>query len=176
MTYSILRSICLLSILLTSCKSDKAADPNTNPIPTSTPSQVVEQPDPQITYTELPILPTHIRNMLFQKVNEIDYLYYTLPFSMSQNEEAAVKSNVSHIDNTPFKGIPSNCAGKAMCREFFKSQGEQIMEADIYFSQDCVFYVFMGEDGKPQYGANMTAIGQNFYNTVIQQASNVRPQ
>lgn len=175
MTYTFLRALCIFSIVLTSCKNDKAAT-TANPQQTAKTTQVVEPSAPDISYTTLPILPTVERNVLFQKANEIDYVFYNLPFSMSQNEVAAVRNNISHIDITPFKGIPSNCAGKAMCREFFKSQGEQILEADIYFSPDCIFYVFMGADGQPEYGANMTVAGQNFYNNIIQQASNATPQ
>lgn len=125
-----------------------AVDPNTPVIPAISEAEYIE---------------------LFQKTDALDYIFYDLPFSMSQTELAAVQTNLTFTSSTGVKRIPAACK-KALGRKFYKSKGEIIAEADMYFGTGCNFYVFM-EGNKKKYANYMTPDGVAFYQNIIDQVT-----
>lgn len=115
---------------------------------------------------EYPALTREILEEVWQKSDMVDYIFHELPFSMSQNNQASVRANIAYIAKTGQGPIPSKC--KALGRQFFQIEGEIVLEADIYYSDDCYFYIFHHQGNK--YANVMTEQGKTFYANMIKQA------
>ena len=156
--------ICLVVLpLLMSCKQDA------KPVKASTPP-----PAKAAVANKAPIypkLPNQYLQVMWEKGQMIDYLFHELPFSMNQNEPSSIKTNLTYIDEAPVLEIPAGC--KPMARQFYQVDGEIIFEADVYFLDNCKFYVFF-VDNKPMYANQMSAAGQQFFTSMIRQAMQAR--
>lgn len=106
---------------------------------------------------------------IWNNVDLLDYIFHDLPFSMSQDQQASIRTNVSYIGREAQSVIPTGC--KPMARQFYAKQGNIFLEADIYFSDNCRFYVFF-VDGKAAYANKMSPEGVQFFSTMISKALN----
>lgn len=148
-------SLLLIFTLLISCNSgSKTTEPN-------------KTASAQVNAEQLPAITEDFFMDLYKKVDAIDYVFYELPFSMSQTDFSAVQANVAFLSRNSPGQIPPACS-KAIGRKFFKNNGEIMAEAEMYFNASCQFYVFM-EGNKKTYASNMTQEGINFYNNIMQQ-------
>lgn len=112
-------------------------------------------------------VPRDIMENLFQNCTLVDYIFHTMPFSMSQDEKRSIQANLSYISTTPAPYIPKNM--KPIARMFYQISGDILLEADIYFSDENPFFVFV-EDNKPKYANYMTPEGVEFLNRMLNQA------
>lgn len=108
---------------------------------------------------------------LWNEGDLIDYIFHNLPFSMNQSEQASIRTNLTYFTPMPQKHITPGC--KPMGRQFFSIAGEIVIEADIYFSESCAFYVFF-VDGKATYANQMSDAGKQFFTTMIQKGLEAR--
>lgn len=118
-------------------------------------------------------LPQEIKERLFASCDYIDYTFYNFDFSMSQAEPTAVKSNLAILSDEVQPNIPAGC--KPIGRKYYHINGEIVAEAELYFSQNCLFYIYK-KDNTTLYGNKLSAQAVNFYNNVIQQASKAGQQ
>jgi len=155
-------ALLLISFLTVfSCK-EKAKNSDVNPIKETT-TEVVNQE----MLESLPMVPIEIMQKLWNECEFIDYIFFDLPFSMSQTEQPSIRANLNYIDRSAIGPRPKSC--KPIAREFFQINGEIVYEADVYYSEGCKYYVFF--DGKtPVYANKMSAAGEQFYNQMITQA------
>jgi len=116
-------------------------------------------------------LPDVILRKMWNEAEMLDYIFHDLPFSMSQNEKPSIQANMTYIDKYAQPTIPQGC--KPAARQFYQVAGNIELEADIYFSEGCYFYVFI-VDGKPKYANKMAQDGINFFNTMISKALNAQ--
>jgi len=103
----------------------------------------------------------------------IDYLFHDLPFSMSQDEQTSIRTNLTYIAAKPLGAKPAGC--KPMARQFYQVGGDIVLEADIYFDEKCRFYIFH-QDGEARWGNYMSESGIQFFNSMIQKAMQARKQ
>ncbi len=144
-----------MSVLLFSCK------PSTPPAET----QSTEQTTVPTSAGSLPSITEEEMRMLWDSCDYVDYLFYDLPVSMSLNEQGSIRSSLSYIAKQPAELKPS-C--KSLGRVFFIKKGETILEADIYFSPGCTYYVFRKEN-KAVYANLMSEAAFKFFNRTIMQ-------
>ncbi|WP_020567577.1 hypothetical protein [Neolewinella persica] len=100
---------------------------------------------------------------LWENATYMDATFYTLPISINQSEPDQIKQTIATIGEDPIM-LPTTC--KAAGHIWFQVNGVNVEEADIYFSPGCVGYVWY-EEGKPAYSNQMTEVGANFYNNII---------
>ncbi len=139
---------------LFSCKGDKATTAPATTTTTTAPAS-----------PSFRALPNEMMMNMWNECDLIDYIFHNLPFSMNQTEQASIRTNLTYVSSTAQTTIPSNC--KAMGRQFYGVQGEIVMEADIYYSPGCMFYVFF-INGKATYANQMSDAGKQFFQTMIQ--------
>ncbi len=116
-------------------------------------------------------MPVDVYNKLFDNCDNIDYIFHELPISVSQDEKEAAQQTIGFIGEAPFKSKDASC--KPIARKFFKSNGKEILAADVYFSDKCKGYIFFIEN-KPVYANQISSSGVNFYNNIIAQTSNIQ--
>lgn len=124
---------------------------------------------PSVEQSIIPGVPAEVIQKLLDECTYIDYIFHTLPFSLSQSEDPSIDQNILFTDfNRPLGKIPSGC--KPLARKFFKIGGEFAYDVDVYFTNGCQFYVFV-KGNKPLYANYMTQDGINFYNKMISMVS-----
>jgi len=111
-----------------------------------------------------PSITIDILQKLFNESDYMDYILNDVNFSISQNEKKSIQSSIRFISSEVPANIPQDC--KILGRKFFHVNGEIILEADVYFSKSCAFYIFF-EDNKPKYANKMTQEGVNFYTNIL---------
>ncbi len=167
--------VLLLSFTLFSCSngenkietnvnssSEDKNEPKTAPA-TQAPDQVYL---PSISLDEVQIL--------WDNCNQVDYIYYELPISTSLNDQYSIQQGLRHISEAPVPlSFKKRC--KAISRVFYKNEGEDLIEAEIYFSPGCSFFVFFKE-GKPAYSNLMTEAGVMHFNDILEKALSLQPK
>jgi hypothetical protein len=152
----------IISCLLLSCKSDQKKDTN----PTIDKNIVVEQK-----LQGLSPLPAESMQRLFNEVTYIDYIFYDLPFSISQDDKPSINANIKLISPEKLGGINNSC--KPIGREFFHIGGIIAFEADIYFQDGCYGYVFLDKE-TPIYANKFSILGMKFYTNIFSQAEQIK--
>lgn len=112
--------------------------------------------------------------MLWSQCDYIDFVFYRLNFSVSQNDPNAVKSTIQHIA----ADVPAiNAACKPEGRIFFQVDGRNALEGDIFLGKDCFYYIWYKDGGKTPFAANsMTQMGVKFFQELFQKALQANPQ
>jgi len=160
MRYSILL---ILALLVTACTTDNK----------KAPQQSEAQPKVEQTTFGVPGLPQSDMKNLYDNATYVDYIFYNLPFSLSQDNKPSIHANLALISPEPLGSIPASC--KPIGREFFQVAGEVAYEADLYFQEGCYGYVFI-KDKKPLYANKISSEGIKFYGNLINQANQTRNQ
>lgn len=157
----------LLISLLLSCKSDPKSAPQLK----ATPAANAATKTPVATKPGYPKIPNELLLTMWNEGQMIDYIFHDLPFSMNQDEQASIRTNLTYIADKAVDQMPTSC--KSIARQFYQSNGEIIFEAEVYFSDGCQMYVFW-QDGKPKYSNYMSEAGVTFFKNMITQAMQTR--
>lgn len=150
-----------MGISFYACKDtaiDKKSDPK---VATKTNETILDAPP-----LDYPSIPLEIIQKLYDKSDYMDYIFNNLNFSLSQTAKNSIRSSVAFISTDVPSSIPDGC--KSIGRKFFHINGEIVLEAELYFSSNCAFYIFY-VDNKPTYANVLTKAGINFYNNIINQ-------
>jgi len=155
--------------LLTACGQENANKATTPAATTGKTDQSAAAPaaGPSKNSTPLESIPQATVMKMWDECTYIDYIFHNLPFSMSQDQQESIRTNLSYISTEPQAFIPAQC--KPMGRQFFHVNGEIVMEADVYLSVPCKFYVFV-ENEKPVFANKMTPAGEQFFSNMFSQA------
>jgi len=154
--------------ILTSC-NDKKTSKN---IPQDTITKVEQITQESLgTPINYPSIPRALVERLYKDCSYMDYIFFELDFSMSQDNPNSLKGSIAFISTDVPNSIPVGC--KSIGRKFFHVEGNIIIEAEIYLSDNCSFYVFY-QDEKPIYANKMTQEGVNFYNNIKRQGNQER--
>ncbi len=160
--YQYIQILVVIGIMLVFTQCNTKEQPSKQQATSAVSAQQSQGSGPQI-----PSIPKEIMIKLYQECDYTDYIFFDLPFSMSQDEQGSIRANLNYISIQPLGQIPPNC--KAMGRQFFHINGEIVHEANVYYSDNCKFYVFV--DGEtPLYANMMSDEGITFFDSMIKQA------
>lgn len=171
MKHSILGIVLILSLF--SCKPE-TNNVKTNADTPAAPAIAQSAPQPSSgTSTQAPYqsVTSDIMKDLYENCQLIDYIFHKLPFSMNQSEKSGIQSTITHVSPVAQEYITPGC--EPIARQFFQVKGDITLEADIYFSDNCKFFVFF-KDGKAFAANKMSPSGIEFYGNIIKQALNAR--
>ena len=155
-------SLIFCSVL--SCGNAPSSTTNTNQPAASSTNNTTNTNTGTAALTGLPI---EIQRNLFENCDYIDYTFFNFNFAMSQGEPQAIKSNISLLSDEVQATIPPEC--KPIGRKYYHVDGQIVMEAELYFGDDCYFYIY--KDGHQSlYGNKLSQQGINFYLNIINQA------
>jgi len=114
---------------------------------------------------QYPSIPVDMVKMLWDKCDYVDFVFYYLNFSMSQKVQNSIRQTIAHIASE-VPAIDPNC--KPIGRLFFQAEGQNIAEADIFYSNGCAYYLFY-KDGQYAYANKMLPQGSQFYENIFKQ-------
>lgn len=146
-----LLSLLLVVLVLLACGNDAGTE---TAAPTAAP----------IAPATLPPLPLSELQALYDRVDYIDYLFTSLPISMSQQTPSDVKAAVTHISDEAPATMDPSC--KVMAQIFYEAEGKTLRRADMYYGPTCTYLVW-NENGQPAYASRLTAPGIQFFNSVL---------
>lgn len=129
------------------------------------------QPAPTAAAT-MPSIPLELLQSIWTKGTQIDYIYHYHPFTASISDKPAIQNAVRHVAETPAPLNP-NCKPAGLIT--YQIDGDIVLRADFYFEANCTYFVFYDQD-KNKYSNYMTQEGVNFFNSQIQQATQLSKQ
>jgi hypothetical protein len=156
-----------LIIPLIACNNQKSANKQSPTTSETSISEVAHE-------LYLPSISLEEVEMLHNKCNQIDYLFYDLPISSSVNDSQSAQVHIRHISDSPVRADVKKRCGKPIGRLFYKTNGEDLIEAEAYFSGGCAFFIFF-KDGKEASCNLMTPDGVNHFNQIIAAVSGKSP-
>lgn len=167
--YRLLICCCVSACFILACGSEGTNAGDTPPAPPMPPAA---PPAPVAGTTPYEPLPIERLEYLFFNCDYIDYVFYATNFSLSQSEQAAIQTTLAAV-GADAPTIYDFC--KPIGRIFFQVDGQNAEEADIYLSEQCLYYLWM-ENGKPAYANLMTENAVKFYANIFQQVQQGAPQ
>lgn len=112
---------------------------------------------PSITFEEMKVI--------YEGADFIDIIFYDVDFSMSVNSKTNIQKMVGFV-STNVAQLNQNC--KATGRIFFQKNGELLAEADMYYNDQCRYFVFQ-KNGKAAYANDITPEGQAYFARIFSQ-------
>jgi hypothetical protein len=115
--------------------------------------------------TLYPSVPFEIINSLYEKCDYVDYSFEKLPFTISRQEPSDLRHSIAQIAQE-IALVDENCP--PFGRMIYYKDGSIALEALIYFSKGCNYFVFL-ENNQPKYANFMTPSGIQFFNGLLAQ-------
>ncbi len=112
---------------------------------------------PSITFEEM--------KEIYESCDFIDIIFYNVEFSMSVNNKTNIQKMVGFVSTNV---ATINPACKAMGRIFFQKDGALLVEADMYYDDQCRYFVFQ-KNGKNAYANDITPEGQAYFARIFSQ-------
>lgn len=112
---------------------------------------------------DLGIQPEYLQ-LIIDECDQMDLTFNDRPITMNQREKSAIISDLSYISPTYYDEIPGSCS--PMARKVYYGKDGVLMEADVYFSNECLYFVFI-RDEKPLFANAINDVGIKFYNDLL---------
>lgn len=116
----------------------------------------------------LPAYPTEKVKVLFDSCDYVDVIFYYEEFSINQKNQKDIRGMLNYISSNPPASLNESC--QPIGRIFFQIEGRNAAEADIFFQQECLYFLFY-EDNKYAYSNNFTQSGVNFFSNIFAQVN-----
>jgi len=100
---------------------------------------------------------------LWNNATYMDATFYDLPISINQSEIEQIRATIATVGSEPM-AIPAGA--KPIGHIWFQINGKNVEEADIFYQEDCVAYLWY-ENGQPAYSNQMTKDGVLFYDNIF---------
>ena len=103
---------------------------------------------------------------------QLDIVFPGKPMSVSQSNKQSILQSVSFFSKAPAPDpIPCNSMG----RIFYAADGENLYDIEVYFEQNCTYFVFL-ENDKRIGACLMSPQGVNFFNQIVGQGKQMTKQ
>ena len=152
----------LTLLILFSCKENQAGE---NESAESTQTESAAPAQNQQKTQNFQALPDVIFKQVYFESDYTDVIFENLPFSLSQDNNGAIRQLMNYVDNKPPAFLSGQCP--LFAQQVLLKNGEIILEADIFHSEGCYYYAFRHQ-GNLYYNA-MRDSGIQFYNNLKNQ-------
>ena len=152
----------MLSLFSWAACTDQKPTENSPPVTTN----VAADNTPTNARPTYPALPLEKAKELWEKCDYVDYVFYELAFSMSLNKGSDIKNCIRQISSAAIQPTTPVC--KPIGRIFYQHDGENLAEADFYYTpaNQCYYLIFL-ENNQPAYGNLLTVDAVNYYKQVF---------
>ncbi len=158
--------ISILAVFIYACGSETDKGKTSD---TSTPANTETPPaNAGTTANTLPGYPQEKVKILFDSCDYVDVIFYYESFSINQSNPKDIRGMLNYVSTTVPQTLNAGC--QPVGRIFFQIQGRNAAEADIFFRQECLYFLFY-EDGKYAYANNLTPSGVNFFSNIFAQVN-----
>ena len=116
---------------------------------------------------KLPFLSSEDVNTLYATAEKVDMIFYDLPISVNQEDEASVKNTVMYI-------VPASPRVTAQCKPLGRlawlADGVILREADVFVAEGCQYLLFM-ENNLPAKANAIAPEAIQFFNNITSQVN-----
>ncbi len=151
----------LLLVFLTSCGGNKKKAQKEG----LSMEEMLSAKNTAVKVSSLPSITFEEMEKIYEGADFIDIIFYNVDFSMSVNNKANIQKMVGFV-STNVASINRNC--KPMGRIFFQKNGELMVEADMYYDDQCRYFVFQ-KNGRAAYANDITPEGQAYFAKIFSQ-------
>jgi len=113
-----------------------------------------------------PTPPTDFLQDIFDRVDYIDFVFDKTNFSISVSDKPNAQRNVTYLTQNAVEDI--NCT-PYMGRMYFSSEGVEIAVAQMHYSDDCKYFIFVDKHQRPKYACTMSQAGLAFFENIFKQ-------
>jgi hypothetical protein len=152
--------IAVLACFIQACGSGSGEDK------ADTPDTTKDQTTTTTTANTLPGYPKEKVLNLVDSCDYIDIIFYYHEFSINQSNPKDIRGMLNYVSTVSPETLNAGC--QPIGRIFFQIDGRNAAEADIFFQQECLYFLFY-EDGKYAYANNLTQSGVNFFSNIFAQ-------
>ncbi len=152
--------ISCIGLFAASCEGNSEADERAE-----VRKQLWDSKTADVKVSSLPSITFEEMKVIYEGADFIDIIFYNVDFSMSINNKTNIQKMVGFV-STNVAQINPNC--KAMGRIFFQKNGEMLAEADMYYDDQCNYFVFQ-KNGKAAYANDITPQGQAYFAKIFSQ-------
>lgn len=124
-----------------------------------------EKKTAEVNVSALPSITFEEMKVLYEEADFVDIIFYNVEFSMSVNNKTNIQKMVSFVSTSVATTNP-NCQPTG--RIFFQKNGELLAETDMYYNDQCRYFVFQ-KNGKPIYANEITPQGQAYFARIFSQ-------
>lgn len=161
--------IAFLACFVWACGSGSSEEATTETNTTETTTTPANtQPAANQTANTFPSYPEEKVKLLYDSCDYVDVIFYYEEFSINQKDQKDIRGMLNYISTTPPENLNSGC--QPIGRIFFQIDGRNEAEADIFFKQECLYFLFY-ENGKYAYANNFTQNGVNFFSRIFAQVN-----
>lgn len=112
----------------------------------------------------LPMLPKTTVKRLWDSCTRIEYTFLQTPFTMALADSTSIRESLRHIG---YGEAVRKTDCKIFAKVFFYINGDLILDADMFFTEGCRFFVY-NIDGKPAYANLMSSEGRDFLMQILE--------
>ena len=141
-----------LSLVMLSCKGGQ--------------SENTENTTPVVQKATFPTPPTDFLQDIYERVDYIDFVFDKTNFSISVSDPNDAKNNVTYLSQDP--GDDVNCT-PYMGRMYFSAEGVEIAVAQMHYSDDCKYFIFVDKSQRPKYACLMSQRALAFFENIFKQ-------
>jgi len=110
--------------------------------------------------------PTDFLNDIYERVDYIDFVFDKTNFSISVSDKDNARRNVTYLSQEVVEDI--NCT-PYIGRMYFSSEGVEIAVAQMHYSDDCKYFIFVGKNQRPKYACLMSQAALAFFENIFKQ-------
>ncbi len=111
-----------------------------------------------------PTPPTDFLQDIYERVDYIDFVFDKTNFSVSVSDKANAQRNVTYLSQDAVKDI--NCT-PYMGRMYFSSEGVEIAVAQMHYSDNCKYFIFVDKHQRPKYACLMSEAALAFFENIF---------
>ncbi len=139
-----------LSMLMVSCKGGQ--------------SENAETTSPEAQKATLPIPPADFLQDIYERVDYVDFIFDKTNFSISVTDKANAQRNVTYLSQSAVEDV--NCT-PYIGRMYFNSEGVGIATAQMHYSDDCKYFIFVDAKQRPKYACLMSEAALAFFENIF---------
>lgn len=119
---------------------------------------------PAVQKATLPTPPTDFLQGIYDRVDYIDFIFDKTNFSISVSDKENAKRNVTYLSQDAVDDV--NCT-PYMGRMYFSAEGVEIAVAQMHYSDDCKYFIFVDKSQRPKYACKMSQAALAFFENIF---------
>ena len=121
---------------------------------------------------KVPSIPIDSLEKYFYEINQVDYVFHGMGMSMAVENQEEAKANIAMLIPKSIEWTDCESIGKI----YFLLADGRLLNTDLYHEGKCKFLIFLNENNKPAFGAELNERGQNLIEQVLSMRKTANPE
>jgi hypothetical protein len=117
-------------------------------------------------------IPIDSLDKYFDEISQVDYIFHGMGMSMAVENAEEAKANIAMLIPKSIEWTDCESIGKM----YFLLADGRLLNTDLYHEGKCKFLIFLNENNKPAFGAELNERGQNLIEQVLSMRKTANPE